>query len=143
MSSGAAKLFFLLFSLVYLLSDTLATSDDEVVVNLKPIDLSQLILQKKNYIAPRAENPTTISTPTTTQTPSFAACGVANGNGKIYGGNETEPNEFPWQAFLKVDWIAKGHTPASNESSYCGGSLIGDRWILTSASCLVAPSHQG
>ena len=142
MSSGAAKLLFLLFSLVYLLSDTLATSDVEVVVNLQPIDLSQLILQKKNYIAPRVdENPTTISTPTTTQTPSFAVCGVANGNGKIYGGNETEPNEFPWQAFLKVDWIGKDNTTA-NASSYCGGSLIADRWILTSASCLVAPSQK-
>ena len=142
MSSGAAKLFFLLFSLVYLLSDSLATSDDEVVVNLQPIDLSQLILQKKNYIKPRVdENPTTISTPTTTQTPSFAVCGVANGNGKIYGGNETEPNEFPWQAVLKVDWIGKDNTTA-NASSYCGGSLIADRWILTSASCLVAPSQK-
>ncbi len=84
MSSGAAKLLFLLFSLVYLLSDSLATSDDEVVVNLQPIDLSQLILQKKNYIKPRVdENPTTISTPTTIRTPSFDDCGVANGNGKI------------------------------------------------------------
>ena len=138
MSSGAAKLLFLLFSLVYLLSDTLATSDEEVVAHLKPIDLSQLILQKKNYIAPRAENPTTISTPTTTQTPSFAVCGVANGNGKIYGGNETEPNEFPWQAVLKVDWIIGTGNTTANVSSYCGGSLIGDRWILTSASCLMA-----
>ena len=81
MSSWAAKLFFLLFSLVYLLSDTLATSDEEVVVNLQPIDLSQLILQKNNYIEPRAENPTTILS---TQTPSFADCGVTNVSGKVY-----------------------------------------------------------
>jgi hypothetical protein len=132
MSSGTAKLLFLLFSLVYLSSDTLATSDE--VVNLKPIDLSRLILQKKNYIEPRADG-----NPTTTPTPSFADCGVANaGNGKIYGGNETEPNEFPWQAVLKVDWIIGTGNTTANTSSYCGGSLIGDRWILTSASCLMA-----
>ena len=129
MSSGAAKLLFLLFSLVYLLSDTLATSDEEVV-NLQPIDLSQLILQKKNYIAPRAdENPTTILT---TQTPSFADCGVTNVSGKVYGGNETAPNEFPWQALLLVDKSISGR----NSSEFCEGALIGDRWILTSASCM-------
>jgi hypothetical protein len=129
MSTGAAKLFFLLFSLVYLLSDSLATSDDEVVVNLQPIDLSQLILQKNNYIAPRAdENPTTILT---TQTPSFADCGVANVSGKIYGGNETAPNEFPWQALLLVDKSISG---ILNTSEFCEGALIGDRWILTDSS---------
>ena len=128
MSSGTAKLLFL-FSLVYLLSDTLATSDDEVVVNLKPIDLSQLILQKKNYIAPRAENPTTILS---TQTPSFADCGVTNVSGKVYGGIETAPNEFPWQALLLVEKSISGR----NSSEFCEGTLIGDRWILTSASCM-------
>ena len=129
MSSGAAKLFFLLFSLVYLLSDTLATSDVEVVVNLQPIDLSQLILQKKNYIEPRAENPTTILT---TRTTSFADCGVTNVSGKVYCGNETAPNEFPWQALLLVKKSISG----TNTSEFCEGTLIGDRWILTSASCM-------
>jgi hypothetical protein len=142
MSSGTAKLLFLLMGcLVYLSSDTLATSDE--VVNLKPIDLSRLILRKKNYVEPRAdENSTTTATPTTTRTPSFAVCGVANGNGKIYGGNETEPNEFPWQAVLKVDWIIGTGNTTANVSSYCGGSLIAKSWILTSASCLVAPSQK-
>ena len=96
MSSGAAKLLFL-FSLVYLLSDTLATSDEEVV-NLQPIDLSQLILQKNNYIEPRAENPTTILS---TQTPSFADCGVTNVSGKVYtvGMKRHPTNSHGWRFF--------------------------------------------
>ncbi|EFX82218.1 hypothetical protein DAPPUDRAFT_33543, partial [Daphnia pulex] len=49
---------------------------------------------------------------------------------RIVGGDPASPNEFPWQAFLNV-----GMT--SGATYYCGGTLIADRWILTSANCLV------
>jgi secreted trypsin-like serine protease len=67
---------------------------------------------------------------------SFADCGVANDvnrtvDGKIVGGVETAPNEFPWQALLQVE-MENGDT-----SRFCGGSLISERWILTSAGCAI------
>ena len=66
---------------------------------------------------------------------SYSDCGVANVNasGKVYGGNETAPNEFPWQALLLVDKSISG---GRNRSEFCEGALIGDRWILISASCM-------
>jgi hypothetical protein len=79
---------------------------------------------------------------TNTSTRSFEECGVANsnsllsaasddgGSSRIAGGDLASPNEFPWQAFLNV-----GMT--SGATYYCGGTLIADRWILTSANCLV------
>jgi secreted trypsin-like serine protease len=51
-------------------------------------------------------------------------------DGKISGGVETAPNEFPWQAYLQVE-LENGAT------SDCGGSLISERWILTSAGCAI------
>ncbi|XP_046654399.1 transmembrane protease serine 11B-like [Daphnia pulicaria] len=51
-----------------------------------------------------------------------------NVKGKIVGGEETTPNEFPWMAHLKtIYW--------SGDSSNCSGTLIGNRWILTAAHC--------
>jgi hypothetical protein len=62
---------------------------------------------------------------------SYADCGVANdkAESKTTGGEKTVPNEFPWQAILVVKSESDG-------TFHCGGSLIADRWILTSASCL-------
>jgi V8-like Glu-specific endopeptidase len=44
----------------------------------------------------------------------------------------TYPNEFPWQAFLRVEM-------STGSIGFCGGSLISNRWILTAAHCLVSP----
>jgi secreted trypsin-like serine protease len=52
---------------------------------------------------------------------------------KIVGGEETVPNEFPWQALIVVEI-------ANNEDKICGGSLINDQWILTAAHCLLLTS---
>jgi secreted trypsin-like serine protease len=58
---------------------------------------------------------------------------LGNGeNSRIVGGEEAIPNEFPWQAYLKVE--------VSDDRFYlCGGSLIADQWILTAAHCLTIP----
>ena len=42
-------------------------------------------------------------------------------NNRIFGGNTTKKNEYPWMVFIP--------------GQYCGGSLINSRWVLTAAHC--------
>lgn len=66
-----------------------------------------------------------------------ADCGMMSSTGRvsrIVGGVETEPNEFPWQAFLQVEM-------QSGNAYVCGGTLIADRWILTAARCVQVPGY--
>jgi secreted trypsin-like serine protease len=52
-------------------------------------------------------------------------CGKANTPaGRIVGGNEAIPNEFPWVVAL---FLGSG--------SFCTGSLISDEWVITAAHC--------
>src|SRR5215469_5437713 len=52
---------------------------------------------------------------------------------KIVGGTDTKIEDHPWQVALSVPW-------PDGSSSFCGGSLIQDRWVLTAAHCF--PSKQ-
>lgn len=55
-------------------------------------------------------------------------CGVANPSSRIVGGSITNPNEFPWLAYLNlIFW--------SGDAATCTGTLIGSKWILTAAHC--------
>jgi hypothetical protein len=69
----------------------------------------------------------------TTPSSSYSDCGMANwmngDNNRIVGGVQAYPNEFPWQAFVKVETY-------NGKIFYCGGSLVDDRWILTTAQCI-------
>ncbi|CAO1358462.1 unnamed protein product [Diamesa serratosioi] len=49
---------------------------------------------------------------------------------KIFGGTQTELNEFPWTALLGYK---NGNKPIQ---FYCGGSLINNRYVITAAHCL-------
>ena len=44
------------------------------------------------------------------------------------GGQQTEVNEYPWMVGLY-------YHPWSTQRTYCGGSLISSRWILSAAHC--------
>lgn len=45
--------------------------------------------------------------------------------GKVVGGHEAKKGAYPWQAML---WDSVRHT-------FCGGSLLNEKWIVTAAHC--------
>ncbi|XP_045768442.1 phenoloxidase-activating enzyme 1-like [Maniola jurtina] len=59
-------------------------------------------------------------------------CGLETGADRIYGGQFTELDEFPWMALL-------GYRPRNNGplTYQCGGVLINHRYILSAAHCVV------
>jgi len=68
--------------------------------------------------------------PATTQAPSNCNCGIPNRVTKIVNGAVTEENEYPWQVGL----ANSGYAP------FCGGSIIGEKEILTAAHCTAGKS---
>jgi hypothetical protein len=150
----AVEIFRFLFLTVFLIAAAsgsitpLKLDAQEVVLNLQPPSFSiKLNLRndsslldlpwtngKEQEKVPAPD--TTISPIRTTPSYSYGGCGVANlmdgETDRIVGGVQAIPNEFPWQAFVKVETNA-------GIIYYCGGSLIADRWILTSARCVLIP----
>ncbi|GAB0093132.1 vitamin K-dependent protein C-like [Sergentomyia squamirostris] len=55
-------------------------------------------------------------------------CGLPNRTGRVIGGSYLTPHEFPWLAFIMPTGISMG--------SYQTGTLINDRYIITSGSRL-------
>ena len=55
-------------------------------------------------------------------------CGQRRSSGRIVGGEESLEREYPWMLSL-----------SSPAGGVCGGSLIGDQWVLTAAHC--TPPH--
>ncbi len=77
--------------------------------------------------------PPTLPTETSTPKDISQLCGYApNGNPKIAGGQEAEPNEWPWMTHVLQDKSNDTHSAYSS----CGGTIINSRTILTAAHCL-------
>ncbi|XP_055903205.1 serine protease easter-like isoform X2 [Eupeodes corollae] len=63
--------------------------------------------------------------------PEPGTCGNVISN-RIYGGNVTKIDEYPWMALIEYK---KGE---NGNGHHCGGSLINDRYVLTAAHCISA-----
>ena len=50
---------------------------------------------------------------------------------KIVGGEETVPNQYPWMVRLELGYW-------SGYIAHCGGTLISERWVLTTNQCTYA-----
>lgn len=63
--------------------------------------------------------------------PQPGTCGNVISN-KIYGGNQTKIDEYPWMALIEY------RKNGNSNGHHCDGSLINDRYILTAAHCISA-----
>ncbi|CAD6992754.1 unnamed protein product [Ceratitis capitata] len=65
----------------------------------------------------------------TKKLPRSGQCGQMS-SGRIYGGNVTEIDEFPWLALI-------GYKKRFGQLGYhCGGSLINSRYVITASHCV-------
>ena len=55
----------------------------------------------------------------------------AKGFGRIVGGVDAEPYEFPWQVSIQINIPKK-----KKVDHFCGGAIVSDQWILTASHCL-------
>ena len=51
-------------------------------------------------------------------------CGLPGPSGRIVGGEEATPHQYPWMAALFID-----------DKWFCGGTLISDEWVMTAGHC--------
>ena len=58
----------------------------------------------------------------------------ASAQQKVVGGVDVDIKDYPWQVAL---------TSSPSGSGFCGGSIIGDSWVLTAAHCVNGDSPSG
>lgn len=60
-----------------------------------------------------------------------AALAADDDGGRIVGGQEADPGEWPWQVAL-----VNGSTNDLYNGQFCGGAIIASGWVLTAAHCV-------
>lgn len=56
---------------------------------------------------------------------------------RIADGDRATVGDFPWHAFLSIKYRNDNSTA---NPTYCSGAILNERWILTSAQCLIGAS---
>ncbi|XP_073451973.1 hyaluronan-binding protein 2 [Aquarana catesbeiana] len=109
---------------------------DACEVPICPIEKKIPVLRPNITVIAKPPKTTTIPSTTAKVNASFSTCGMRElpllSRGRIIGGKRTQPGNHPWLASLQLKVPCGEYHPGH----LCGGTLIADCWILTSAHCV-------